>query len=139
MSDNLLKSLIAVIFLAAALTALLSMVARFGRPGDEARAARLRKVHKAAGYIYIALLAPLAFFGAKFLAEMGDGLSVRGTLHFVLAMTLLAVLFLKFLMVKTHRLLLKNAPALGMTLFSLTLIIFLSTAGFYFLQTAAGK
>jgi len=139
MSDNLLKSLIAVIFLAAALTALLSMVARFGRPGDEARAARLRKVHKAAGYIYIALLAPLAFFGAKFLVEMGDGLSVRGTLHFVLAMTLLAVLFLKFLMVKTHRLLLKNAPALGMTLFSLTLIIFLITAGFYFLQTAAGK
>jgi hypothetical protein len=70
---------------------------------------------------------------------MGDGLSVRGTLHFVLAMTLLAVLFLKILAVKTHRQLLKHAPVLGMTLFSLTLIIFLITAGFFFLQTVAAK
>jgi hypothetical protein len=139
MSDYLIKSILAVLLLGAGLTAFLSMMARFGRPGDEARAARLRKVHKAAGYIYIALLAPLAFFGAKFLIEMGDGLSVRGTLHFVLAMTLLAVLFLKILAIKTHRQLLKNAPVLGMTLFSLTLIIFLITAGFFLLQTAAAK
>ncbi len=139
MSDYLIKSLLAVLFLGAGLTAFLSMMARFGRPGDEARATRLRKVHKAAGYIYVALLAPLAFFGAGFLIEMGDGLSLRGALHFVLAMMLLAVLFLKFLTVKTHRQLLKNAPALGMTLFSLTLVIFLITAGFFFLQAAAGK
>jgi hypothetical protein len=139
MSDYLIKSLLAVLLLGAGLTAFLSMMARFGRPGDEARAARLRKVHKAAGYVYIALLAPLAFFGADFLIEMGDGLSVRGTLHFVLAMTLLAVLFLKFLTVKTHRQLMKHAPVLGMTLFSLTLVIFLITAGFFFLQAAAGK
>jgi hypothetical protein len=139
MSDYLIKSILAVLLLGAGLTAFLSMMARFGRPGDELRAAKLRKIHKAAGYIYISLLAPLAFFGAKFLAEMGDGLSVRGILHFVLAMTLLAVLFLKFLTVKTHRQLLKHAPVLGMTLFSLTLIIFLITAGYFFLQTAAGK
>ena len=139
MSSYLIKSLLAVLLLGAGLSAFLSMMARFGRPGDELRAARLRKVHKAAGYIYIALLAPLALFGAKFLIEMGDGLSVRGILHFVLAMTLLAVLFLKFLTVRTHRQLLKHAPALGMTLFSLTLIIFLITAGFFFLQTVAAK
>ncbi|OGD26688.1 MAG: hypothetical protein A2V57_07845 [Candidatus Aminicenantes bacterium RBG_19FT_COMBO_65_30] len=139
MSDYLIKSLLGVLLLGAGLTSFLSMMARFGRPGDEVRAARLRKVHKVAGYAYIALLAPLAFFGAKFLVEMGDGLSVRGTFHFVLAMTLLAVLVLKFLTVKTHRQLLKHAPVLGMTLFSLTLVIFLITAGFFFLQTAAGK
>ena len=63
----------------------------------------------------------------------------RSASAFVLAMTLLAVLFLKILAVKTHRQLMKNAPALGMTLFSLTLIIFLITAGYFFLQTAAGK
>ena len=139
MSNYLIKSLLGILLLGAGLTAFLSMMARFGRPGDEVRAAKLRKVHRTAGYLYIALLAPLAFFGARFLADMGDGLSVRGTLHFVLAMTLLAVLFLKFLTVRTHRQLMKNAPALGMTLFSLTLIIFLIAAGYYFLQTAAGK
>jgi hypothetical protein len=139
MSDYVIKSLLAVLLLGAGLAAFLSMMARFGRPGDEARAARLRKIHKAAGYVYIALLAPLAFFGANFLTEMGDGLSARGTFHFVLAMALLAVLLLKFLAVKTHRQLMKHAPVLGMTLFSLTLVIFLITAGFFFLQAAAGK
>jgi Ni,Fe-hydrogenase I cytochrome b subunit len=139
MSDYLIKSLLAVLLLGAGLAAFLSMMARFGRPGDEVRAAKLRKVHRTAGYLYIALLAPLAFFGARFLADMGDGLSVRGTLHFVLAMTLLAVLFLKFLTVKTHRQLLKHAPVLGMTLFSLTLIIFLITAGFFLLQRVSSS
>ena len=85
------------------------------------------------------MLAPLAVFGAGFLIEMGDGLSTRGTFHFVLAMALLAVLMLKFLTVKTYRQMLRYAPALGMTLFSLTLVIFLITAGYFILQTAAGK
>jgi hypothetical protein len=138
-SDYLIKSLLGTLLLGAGLTAFLSMMARQGRPGDEVRAARLRKVHKAAGYIYIALLAPLAFIGADFLVEMGDGLSVRGAFHFVLAMTLLAVLLLKILTVKIYRQLLKHAPVLGMILFSLTLVIFLITAGYFFLQTAAGK
>jgi len=138
MSDYLVKSLLAVILLGAGLTAFLSMMARFGRPGDEVRTERLRKVHKAAGYVFAALLVPLAYFGGDFLIEMGDGLSTRGTLHFVLAAALLALLFLKLLVVKKHRQLLKHAPVLGMTIFSLTLVIFLITAGFYFLRTAAG-
>lgn len=139
MSDYLIKTGLAVLLLGAGLTAFLSMMARFGRPGDEARSERLRKLHKTAGYVYIALLAPLAVFGAGFLIEMGDGLSTRATFHFVLAMILLAVLKLKFLTVKTHRQMLRYAPALGMTLFSLTLVIFLVTAGYYVLLSAAGK
>jgi hypothetical protein len=139
MSDYLIKSLVAVLFLGTGLTAFLSMMARFGRPGDDVRAARLRNIHKTAGYLYISLLVPLAFLGAKFLIEAGDGLSVRGMFHFVLAMALIAVLFLKLLTDKTHRQLMKHAPALGMTLFSLTLIIFLVMAGYFLLLTAAGK
>jgi hypothetical protein len=139
MSDYLIKSLLAVLFLGAGLTAFLSMMARFGRPGDESRATRLRRIHRTAGYIYIACLVPLAVLGAGFLIDSGDGLSTRGTFHFVLAMALVAVLLLKYLAVKTHRQLMKHAPVLGMTLFSLTLVVFLITAGFFFLQTAAGK
>lgn len=96
-------------------------------------------MHRTAGYAYVSILSILAFKGADFLIQMGDGLSVRGTFHFVLAMALLAVLLLKLLTVRTHRQLMKHASVLGMTLFSLTLIIFLITAGYFFLQTAAGK
>jgi len=138
-SNFLIKALLAVILLGVSLTAFLSVMARFGRPGDEVRSERLRKVHKAAAYIYIVLLAPLAVLGTGFLIEMGDGLSTRGTLHFVLAAALLALIVLKLLVVKAHRQLLKHAPVLGMAIFSLTLVIFLITAGFYFLRTAAGN
>jgi hypothetical protein len=115
------------------------MMSVMGKAAPKRDPARLRKLHRAAGYVYIALLVPLAAFGVGFLIENGDGLSARGTLHFVLAMALLAVLLLKFLTVKTHRQFLKQAPVLGMTLFSLTLVIFLITAGFFFIKVVAGK
>lgn len=139
MSDYWIKTLLAVLLMAAGLTAFLSMMARFGRPGDEARSERLRRLHKRAGYVYIALIVPLAVFGAGFLAEMGDGLSTRGTFHFVLAMGLVAILLLKFLAVKTYRQLLRYATSLGMTLFALTLVIFLITAGYFVLVKVAGN
>ncbi len=137
MSDYQIKAILAVVLLGIGCVSFLTMMARFGRPGDEVRSERLRKLHKAAGYIYIALLAPLAYFGVDFLAEMGDGLSARGAFHFVLAMALVAVLLLKFLIVKTYRQLLRYASTLGMTLFSLTLVIFLITAGFFVIQKLA--
>jgi hypothetical protein len=139
MSDYQIKAILAVLMLGIACLSFLTMMARFGRPGDEARSERLRKLHKAAGYIYIALLAPLAYFGVDFLAEMGDGLSARGAFHFVLAMALVAVLLLKFLIVKIYRQLLRYASTLGMTLFSLTLVIFLITAGFFVIQKLAAR
>jgi hypothetical protein len=138
MSDYWIKTVLASLLLGTGLVSFLTMMARFGRPGDEFRSERLRRRHKWAGYIFIALLAPLAYFGADLLAEMGDGLSTRGTFHFVLAMALVAVLLLKFLIVKTCRQLLRYANALGMTLFTLTLIIFLITAGFFVIQRLGG-
>ncbi|HMA53026.1 MAG TPA: hypothetical protein VKT17_01105, partial [Acidobacteriota bacterium] len=119
--------------------AFFTMMARFGRPGDEARSERLRRLHKKAGYTFIALIAPLAVFGGRFLVKMGDGLSTRGSLHFVLAMILLAVLTLKFLTVKTYRQMLRYAQGLGMTLFAVTVVIFLITAGYYILISVAGN
>jgi hypothetical protein len=139
MSDYWIKTILAVLLLCVGLMSFLTMMARFGRPGDEVRSERLRKLHKVSGYVFIALLAPLAYFGADFLMEMGDGLSARGTFHFVLAMALVAVLLLKFLIVKTYRQLLRYASALGMTLFTLTLVIFLITAGFFLLQKLAAE
>ncbi|HSA95342.1 MAG TPA: hypothetical protein VLJ16_04780 [Acidobacteriota bacterium] len=138
MSDYWIKTIFATLLLGAGLTAGLSMMARLGRPGDEARLERLRRLHKKAGYAFIALLAPLAVFGAGLLTEIGDSLTARGTFHFVLAMTLLAVLLVKVLIVRTYRQLLRYANSLGIALFSLTLVIFLITAGYYVLVSLAG-
>ena len=138
MSDYLIKIILASGLLGAACVSFFTMMARFGRPGDEARSERLRRLHKTSGYTYILLLVPLAFFGGRFLVKMGEGLSVRGTFHFVLAMALLAVLLLKYMTVKTHRQLMRYAASLGMTLFSVTLVVFLITAAYFLLLRIAG-
>lgn len=139
MSLYVIKTVFAFLLLGAGAGAFFTMMARFGRPGDEARSERLRRLHKKAGYTFIALIAPLAVFGGRFLVKMGDGLSTRGSLHFVLAMILLAVLTLKFLTVKTYRQMLRYAQGLGMTLFAVTVVIFLITAGYYILISVAGN
>jgi cation transport ATPase len=138
MSDYLIKSALAVLLLAAGTTAFLSMMARFGRPGNEARSEKLRRLHKKAGWVYVVLLVPLAIVGAGLLVELGDGLTIRAAFHFVLALALLAILKLKILVVKAYRQQLRYAPTLGMTLFALTLIVFLITAGYFWLLKIAG-
>ena len=51
----------------------------------------------------------------------------------------MAIVLLKVLVVLVYRQFLKYAPGLGMAVFVLTLVIFLITAGYYFLPLAAGK
>ena len=134
MSDYLLKSLIACLFLAACLIAFFSMMAVMGKSGLKADPARLRRLHRIAGYAVLVLFLPLAYMGGDFLGELGEGLSVRAVFHFVLAALLVAVLVLKFLVVRVYRQFAKHAPALGMAVFALTVIIFLITAGYFFLR-----
>jgi hypothetical protein len=134
MSDYLLKSLLAIIFLAIAVTSFLSMMTLMGKTSPKTDPAKLRQLHKVAGYAWFVLLLPLVYFGADFLSELGEGLSVRAVFHFVLAALLLAVALIKLLVVRSYRQFLKYAPGLGMTLFVLTVVIFLITAGYFFLR-----
>src|SRR5512142_1165887 len=113
MSLYLIKTIFAFLLLGAGMGAFLTMMARFGRPGDEARSERLRRRHKMFGWIYIWLLAPLVVCRAIFLVQLRDGLSIRGGLLFLLAISLLAVLLLKVLTVKTHRQMMSFARSLG--------------------------
>jgi len=134
MSNYLLKSLIAVVFLGVALVSFFSMMSLLGKPERKGDPVRLRKVHRASGIAYVVLLLPLAYLGGGFLRELGEGLTARSVLHFVLAAALLAVVVLKVLVVRVYRSFARYAPALGMTLFVLTVVIFLITAGYYFLR-----
>jgi Family of unknown function (DUF6529) len=134
MSDYLVKTLIALALLGAGLTSFLTMMAVMGKAGERANAAKLRRLHKWSGFAFLALLVPLVYFGAEFLSDIGEGLSVRAVFHVVLAVLLLALVLLKFLIVRTYRQFLKYAPGLGMTVFALTAVIFLITAGYFLLR-----
>ncbi len=137
MSDMTIKAILATVFLAAGVAAFLAMMTLMGRPGTAGDPAKLRRRHKIFGWLYVVLIVPLIYLGADFIGEMGDGMSTRGVIHLVLAETLVALLILKLLVVRVFRGLLKSATALGMTLFALTLVVYLITAGFYILLAAS--
>ncbi len=103
MSDMTIKTILAAAFLAAGTAAFLTMMTVMGRPGVAGDPAKLRRLHKVFGWLYVALLAPLVYLGLGFIREMGDGMSTRGVFHFVLAEALIALLLLKLLVVRVFR------------------------------------
>lgn len=133
-----IKAVIAIPFLAAGTAAFLTMMILMGGEERKGDPGKLRRAHKAFGYAYIVLLVPLVVIGLGSVRDMGDGMSIRGILHVVLAGALIALLLLKFLVVRFFKGFLKDAPALGMALFALTLVIFFITAGFVFLRSSSG-
>lgn len=139
MSDMILKTVVATAFLLAGTGAFLTMMQIMGRPGAPGDVGKSRTVHKVFGWLYVVLLVPLVYLGLGFVKEMGDGMATRAVFHMVLAETLIAVLLLKVLIVRFFKGFLKNAPALGMALFVLTLVVYLITAGFFLIQLAAAK
>lgn len=65
-------------------------------------------------------------------------MTTRTVFHIVLAETLIVLLLLKVLVVRFFKGFLKNAPALGMGLFVLTLVVYLITAGFMLVHGFGG-
>lgn len=138
MSPYLLKTMIATALVAVGLVSFLSMMALQGRLEKKGDPARLRRIHRRAGLVFIIVLVPLVFLGEKFVKETGDGLSTRAVFHMVLAVSLVSLLLLKVLIARFFRSFLKVASGLGMALFVMMLVIYLITAGFLFLQKAGG-
>ena len=138
MSELILKTIIASLFLIASAGAFLTMMTLMGRQGGAGDPAKHRKLHRTLGWTAVVLLAPLVYFGLDFVKEMGDGMSTRAVFHIVLAETLIVLLFLKVLVIRFFKGFLKNAPALGMGLFVVTLVVYLITAGFMLVQGFGG-
>jgi mono/diheme cytochrome c family protein len=138
MTVYLMKSIIAVVFLAFSLTAALSMLTLMGRMEKTASPDRLRRLHRLAGYLFALLLLGLSALGIGIVVRQGDYLPLRAVIHGFIGLFLLTVIFLKVLIVRFYRQFLRLIPALGLTIFVLSLVMF-SMAGYFFLRAAASE
>ncbi|MGB7295740.1 MAG: DUF6529 family protein [Candidatus Aminicenantales bacterium] len=136
MTVYLLKSIIAVFFVASALSAGFSMLALMGRLEKKANPERWRRLHRLAGYLFALLLIALSALGISIVVRAGDSLSLRAVVHGFIGLFLLAVFFLKWLIARFYRQFLRMMPALGMIVFVLALVMS-SMAGYFFLRAAA--
>jgi mono/diheme cytochrome c family protein len=126
-----LKTLLAVLIVAAGLTAALSMLSLMGRSERRMSPAALRKTHVVSGYIFCVLLAVLAVMGLRHLGLVGDAISFRGVLHWVLASLLVFLLLLKLVVVRFYRQFLKFVPVMGMAAITLTFVVVTVSAVFF--------
>ncbi|MFZ2054441.1 MAG: cytochrome c [Candidatus Aminicenantales bacterium] len=138
MTVYLVKSIVAVVFLIFALSAALSMLILMGRPEKKTSPERLRRLHRLAGYLFALLLLGLSALGISIVVRQGDSLPLRAVIHGFIGLFLLAVFFLKVLIVRFYRQFLRLMPALGLTIFVLSLVMF-SMAAFFFLRVAASE
>jgi formate-dependent nitrite reductase membrane component NrfD len=129
------KSIVSILFLVVAIVSAISMLTLMGRTETERKInpTVLRKIHRWSGITFIILFLGISFFCIKYVAFVGDELSVRAVFHGVLALVLFAVLLFKLSIVKLYRQFLKFVPPMGMTVFSLALVTTLLSAGFFFL------
>lgn len=131
MSLFLLKSIIAIFFIAAGLTAALAMLTLMGKVEKKISPEALRKIHKAAGIAFGLLLLTLSTICIIYLRKAGDQISLRAVLHSYLALFLLVIFFLKVTIALFFRQYLKVVPTLGLTVLVLAVVLFFSSAGYF--------
>lgn len=125
------KTILAFVLLGTGLTAAGSMLALLGRAEQLARPLLVKRVHRMAGYAFAVTLAALAVLGARILSATGDGLPLRGVLHWTLGSLLVIMVALKIIVVRHYKKLLKHAPFLGLSILVLAFLVASVSAGFF--------
>lgn len=126
------KPFLSVILLVTTVVAGLSMLTLMGRKEKSMSVGSLKMLHRMAGWLGVLLVLINSWLCVRYVALIGDGMTVRGALHGLVALGLLTVLLLKLLIVKRYREYLRLAPTLGMLTFALILIVTAASSGFYF-------
>jgi hypothetical protein len=136
----LFKSILGVLFFVTACVSLVTMLIMMGKADNKASLKTLRIIHKVSGFIFLLLLLGISYICLKYWAMAGDQISVRATMHSILALTLLAVFLIKISIAQFFKQLLKLMPAMGITVFTLVFVVTATSAGYYFLKmTSSGS
>jgi cytochrome c2 len=131
MSLFLLKIILALFFLAAAVSSITSMLTMMGKAEKKVSPKTLRNIHIISGRLFLLLLLPLLFLGMRFWSQIGEQASLRAVFHAVLAWGLIIIILLKVVIVKFFKQFLRFAPVMGLLVFGLAFVIFSISAGYY--------
>lgn len=135
MSFFMLKSILSVFFILAGLIAVICMLNLMGKKERKVSEKLLRNLHKGMGGVFALLLLVISILCMKYWASAGDQISTRAVFHGVLAFAVIIIFILKLLIVRFYKQFLRFVPAIGLTVFALSFIVFMTSAGFFFLRT----
>jgi len=135
----MIKSILAIFFMLAAFMATFSMLTLMGKTERKASPTFLKRMHKGSGLVFIAFLLVLTYLCLRYWAKAGDQIWTRAVFHAVLSFAVIILLILKISIVRFYKQFLRFAPVIGMTVFTLSFVIFSISAGFFFLRTLCAK
>jgi len=138
MSILFLKSLLSLIMVVAALIQMVTMFEILGRGEKKYDIAKLKRIHKIDGVIYLSLFFFIAYLCFDFIVSSKAELSPRGTLHSVFALTVLALVALKLAFIHLYRQFYGKVQTLGILIALITFGMVGTSGGYYLLVTEFG-
>lgn len=136
MSIFLVKSILAIGLLAVGIVGVLAMLSLMGKSEHKTSPLVLRKLHRSMGFIFVILLIITSYLCIKYVAGVGDQISVRAAFHGVSALALIGVLAVKIVIIRWFKGLLNLVPVLGIVVFVLAFVVVTTSAGYFFVREA---
>ena len=100
---------------------------------------RLKRLHKIAGYLYVALFVFISYLCIGFVAASRNDPSPRAALHIVLALSIAALFLLKVMYVRFFRQFYSQAKTIGILIGILSFVLVGLTGGFYLVTSSFGR
>lgn len=133
MSIELLKSILSTIMIAIALGQMFIMFELFGRDVVRYDAARLKRIHRINGIVFIVLYFFIAYFCLGYIISKKEELSPRISFHAVIALSVILLLFLKISFIRFYRQFPAKILTLGPVIALLTVVMMALSGGYFFL------
>ncbi len=134
-----LKSLLSLLLFIIAAAAMYAMFEALGRSTPSHSIERLKRFHKAIGYLYAVLLLFISYLCINFASASRNDPSPRAALHIALALSIIALLLLKVLYVRFFRQFYTQAKTIGAIIGIMTFVLVGISGGFYFLVSRFGQ
>jgi hypothetical protein len=134
-----LKSLLSLLLFIIAAAAMYAMFEALGRNTPSPSAERLKRFHKAIGYLYAALFIFISYLCIGFAAASRNDPSPRAALHIVIALSIIALFLLKVLYVRFFRQFYTQAKAIGVIIGVFSFVLVGLSGGFYLVTSRFGR
>jgi hypothetical protein len=135
MSLLLLKSVISVIMALMAIFNMLLMPEVFGIAPARSDVAKLKKIHRINGRVFVLLYFFVAFFCLRYIVLVREELPSRITIHASIALSVILLLGLKIAFIRIYQKLFDKVIVLGPAVALLTVGMMSSAGAYYFLVT----
>ena len=135
MSILFLKLILSVVMILSALFAMFTMFEILARAEKKFSVKRLKTLHKINGIVYFLIFLFITYFCLRFIITSGAELTPRGTMHSILALTVMVLFGLKIAIIKVYRRYYPKVQTIGLLIALITFGMFGTSGGYYLLVT----